>query len=345
MHKPEVPLPADADAALPREWRAWVLENLVLGADDGELTTALVGQGLEQAQAAAAVQALRRSEAFALAAPLAERLAARARRAEAVLKLREALHAARPRRTVPRRAGLTAERFFEDHYVANRPVVLPDVMSGWRAVGRWGPDDFAARFGDVEVDVCVGRDGSKRPDKDYARHVTRMPLGRFAELVARAPRTNDLYLIANNRAMERPELQRLLHDVEFPEHLVDARRLEGAVTLWFGPAGTRTPAHHDVCNILFCQVTGRKRVRLVPPDVSALLDDATGFYAAEGAFDALDAALVCEVELAPGEALFLPVGWWHDVEALDVSVTLSFTRFHAPNAFGWYAPGKDRGPA
>ncbi len=29
----------------------------------------------------------------------------------------------------------------------------------------------------------------------------------------------------------------------------------------------------------------------------------------------------------PGELLFIPVGWWHAVRSLDVSMSLSFTNF------------------
>jgi ribosomal protein L16 Arg81 hydroxylase len=42
---------------------------------------------------------------------------------------------------------------------------------------------------------------------------------------------------------------------------------------------------------------------------------------------------VLECVLEPGEILFLPVGWWHYVEALDISVTLASTNFHWQNDF------------
>ncbi|MGK5080888.1 JmjC domain-containing protein [Janthinobacterium sp. HLX7-2] len=36
---------------------------------------------------------------------------------------------------------------------------------------------------------------------------------------------------------------------------------------------------------------------------------------------------VRECVLAPGEILFLPVGGWHAVEALDMSMTVTFANF------------------
>jgi ribosomal protein L16 Arg81 hydroxylase len=46
-------------------------------------------------------------------------------------------------------------------------------------------------------------------------------------------------------------------------------------------------------------------------------------------------ATVINLILQPGEVLFMPVGWWHHVRALDVSVTVSFTNFVFPNHFKW----------
>ena len=40
---------------------------------------------------------------------------------------------------------------------------------------------------------------------------------------------------------------------------------------------------------------------------------------------------VLETVIGPGEAIFLPVGWWHQVEALDLSASMSFTSFRRPN--------------
>jgi ribosomal protein L16 Arg81 hydroxylase len=37
----------------------------------------------------------------------------------------------------------------------------------------------------------------------------------------------------------------------------------------------------------------------------------------------------------PGDVLFIPVGWWHWVESLSPSVSVSFVNFSYPNTFDW----------
>jgi mannose-6-phosphate isomerase-like protein (cupin superfamily) len=44
------------------------------------------------------------------------------------------------------------------------------------------------------------------------------------------------------------------------------------------------------------------------------------------------------VNVGPGQALFIPVGWWHCVEALETSISMSFTNFVWPNTYTWHHP-------
>lgn len=45
------------------------------------------------------------------------------------------------------------------------------------------------------------------------------------------------------------------------------------------------------------------------------------------------------MDLEPGDAVLTPVGWWHHVEALEPSISVSFSGFRWPNAYPWYLPG------
>lgn len=106
--------------------------------------------------------------------------------------------------------------------------------------------------------------------------------------------------------------------------------------MWIGPAGTRTPLHHDWCNAAIAQLRGRKRFHLVPAACAPVVGNHESRFADADA-TALDPARarVFEITLAPGELLFVPVGWWHQVAALEPSISVTFTCFAYPNRYWW----------
>ena len=55
-------------------------------------------------------------------------------------------------------------------------------------------------------------------------------------------------------------------------------------------------------------------------------------------YPAAEGLQVLEVTLAPGETLFLPLGWWHQVAALQASVSLSFSNLACDNDFRYADP-------
>jgi ribosomal protein L16 Arg81 hydroxylase len=54
---------------------------------------------------------------------------------------------------------------------------------------------------------------------------------------------------------------------------------------------------------------------------------------------ALRQMLVRSVLVRPGDALYIPAGWWHRVSSLDVSISFSLLNFRRPNDYSWYKPG------
>ena len=103
--------------------------------------------------------------------------------------------------------------------------------------------------------------------------------------------------------------------------------------LWWGSGETITPLHHDVQSVCHVQVTGRKRWLLVPPEDYALVGNFRGMFArADADTDharrheqqqekgALFAPHIAfrrfEAVLSPGDAIFVPMGWWHQVHAI-----------------------------
>jgi hypothetical protein len=275
--------------------------------------------------------------------PALRQLLLSGRRAEAVLEL-AALH----RRALPdvaRRQAPDAAEFYRDYFATLTPVVLTDLVRAWPAFSKWTPEYLSERFGHVEVEMTDGREADPEYDQRTREHSRSILLRDFVARLRRSGASNDFYLVARGRNTLRPELLPLFEDVALPDGWFELERLPAASALWFGPAGTVTPLHHDTSSILFCQVYGRKRVTLVAPFELAMYGHARSLYSEldPERGDALPhAARALEVTLEPGEALFIPVGYWHHVRALDVSISLALNGFCRPNSFEWFRPGELR---
>jgi LPS sulfotransferase NodH len=323
---------------IPRVWKVWIGRQKLLGATDQAIADVLVTNGYDRTAAVGAVADADR-DPFLIGAARATR---RAHKATSLLNAIGTAAALDQRRSVDRATNLSRADFRDRYYAANRPVVLAGLISHWPAIAAWMPAELKRKAGEQTVEAMTHRNADPAYEMNGRKHRTELRFADFVDMVYGAGVTNDVYLVANNAFFERPAGEALLADISgIPEYLnplTDRRRYH----LWFGPAGTTTPLHHDTSNILLAQVVGRKHYRLVPAAQWEYV------YNTRGVFSDVDCerpdleryplfrnATVIDVTVEPGDVLFMPVGWWHHVRALDVSMTVSFTDFVFPNTFHW----------
>jgi hypothetical protein len=233
--------------------------------------------------------------------------------------------------------AIAPERFFSEFYFANRPVKLTGLVDHWPALERWSLGHFAATLGDAVVEL----QGQRNSGEDYEiakdRHKRQIALRDVLALLENGAEGNDFYITAYNDTLNKLTLAPLWDDLGPVSLLTPSGGRDGF--FWMGPKGTITPFHHDLTNNLLVQVVGRKRVKLVPAYEVARMrnslhcfSDWTGDELPEGPGDGERPQVLC-CDIGPGEALFLPIGWWHHVVGLDMTVSMSFTNFAAPNDF------------
>jgi hypothetical protein len=238
---------------------------------------------------------------------------------------------------IERRADLTAEEFLERYYSTNRPVILTGKLQGWPALDAWTPDYLKAKLGDREVEIQSGRAADPEFEMRKDAHRSRTPFSAFIDQISRPGAGNDAYITAYNSAHNDAALAPLGEDLgELGEFLV--RPESGPFGMfWIGPAGTFTSLHHDLTNNFVAQITGRKRLKLLPPSETGKLYNRIHVFSEVPDLDdpALDIdrygdltkVRIYDLTLNPGEIVFIPVGWWHQVRSLDFSVSITYTSF------------------
>lgn len=235
---------------------------------------------------------------------------------------------------VPKVDRIQPEAFFRDYYAANQPVILTGLIEEWPARSGWSLDYVDDKVGDATVELQGQR--LSAPDYELAkdRH-KRVAKLREVTAAIRAGPSNDFYLTAYNDTVNKRALAPLYDDLGPLPILRPGGEREGYI--WIGPQGTLTPFHHDLTNNLLVQVVGRKRVQMVPSWEVGRMRNAIHCFSdrSPAEWNLADPSLPPKIdcEIGPGDALFLPVGWWHHVEALDPSISVSFTSFDAPNDF------------
>ncbi len=235
--------------------------------------------------------------------------------------MREAIrHAARalPAITeVPRLAMLDAAAFR-----ARAALGLPFLMRG--LVQRWplsgmAPAVLRERYSHVPVRARVGDYINTAFAADRA--MQDMSMGAYLDLVEEGASALPPYL----GNLELRELNSLCHWPTYFDKM-------GPPRFWLGPAGTVTPLHCDYDDNIFAQVWGRKRIMLSPPHHDAFLYPSEANAILFGSpfdpeapdfarFPLARQASIIECLVEPGDMLYVPAGWYHQVRALTFSLS------------------------
>jgi hypothetical protein len=240
-------------------------------------------------------------------------------RAEAHARVEERLARRGPGsvRAVERRQDLGPEEFRAEYFRRSRPVVLSGLARSWRAVREWTFESLASRCGGEPV--CITENG----DPDF------VPL---SEAVARWRTEPSAFARFGGLLHERPEL---LEDLNLAALAAYRPALAWQTSLQFfvAAAGCVTPLHADgTCNF-HVQIRGEKVWRIVEPRFNpAMRPVALGAPHFKSLLPVFDIGLsgaasvphidVLEALLEPGDVLFNPSFFWHEVRYRQPSISV-----------------------
>jgi hypothetical protein len=222
------------------------------------------------------------------------------------------------------------------------PLVIEGVADKWDAVGKWTAEHLIERCGEEQVTAFVT---DKSLQGTVLQQVNKQFTGSFGTVikhifgVEREDPDRSYYLRVEPG---QPVYENLSADFEIPD---TGREFNPKWTgIWMGQTGNATPFHNDQWHGLLFQVSGHKRYLMVHPfDAPRLQRD----WPAEARYDLSradivpeDAPILGELEqvyqgvLAPGEVLYVPPFWMHQVVTLDdgnISMPVRFNTTQSPD--------------
>ncbi|KAJ2723980.1 hypothetical protein GGI07_002267 [Coemansia sp. Benny D115] len=241
---------------------------------------------------------------------------------------------------IERREHLGVADFVRDFLEPNIPVVLgPSLTSHWPARRDWVTADgrpsfahLAEVFGTTEVQVAecdiVYFSDQKR---------TTIPFCEFLQKWQHGPEDARLYCkdwhfvqACPQRSFYRP-LGHLSDDWINLYYDANPELKDDYKFCYMGGNGTWTPFHEDVFRSYSwsANICGRKRWILVPPGQNHLFTDSLGNWVYNlldydaAKFPRLTELKTLEIIQYPGETVFVPAGWWHQVSNIGDTISIN----------------------
>ena len=241
-------------------------------------------------------------------------------------------------KSIPEYSNISSTQFFQQIVVKQKPIVIRDFAQRWPLVAsaKKGPNQFVNylnRFyrGTKTGMVVAPPAANKRfaynqdiSDFNFIRGEERLDLflGRLLELIDR-----DIYPAIS---MQGASISDILPGLAKDNRSDFFTKTEPR--LWIGNEAI-VPVHYDVSDNLACVVAGRRRFILFPPEQTCnLYPGSLDTTPAGTPISMVDLnqpdlaryplfkhaqAEAYSAELAPGDAIFIPMLWWHQVESLE----------------------------
>lgn len=215
------------------------------------------------------------------------------------------------------------------YYNASKPCLLDfasfrDLKANekWASEGRINNEYFESIIAKDGVDPAVGvekgrmdRDAveSGGESSDFQRF--EMPLSFFLQCINHeVPQFRDLYLAQTYLTDSLPSLK----DDLSPNPFLENASIE-AIGFWIG-RNTFTPPHYDPSGNIYMMLLGSKKVRLWKPQER----DPLGTTKMGSNFNFQTGKPDYEVTLEPGQVLFTPQGWFHELESQGLSAAVNW---------------------
>ncbi|XCF05119.1 cupin-like domain-containing protein [Tamlana crocina] len=216
---------------------------------------------------------------------------------------------------------------FKNKYFNKKPVLIKGMAKDWGATKTWDLDFFLKLKNEKEVDLLSGN--FIQDDNRYKKSSFQSFIQKLKDAEEKQEDIKD-YLTTMDIFKYFPDLKNDI-DFSFFENHVDIND----VTAWIGPKGTVSGFHNDTGKNMYAQIKGKKMFIIVSPKDNKKMYASSKYinggeasevdinnYNAEK-FPNFKKARFIKVILEPGDVLHVPSKWWHYVQSLDTSISIS----------------------
>ena len=207
-----------------------------------------------------------------------------------------------------------------------RPVIIENLISDWPALSNWKvPSFWTERAGHRFFPVEIGRNYK---DDIWTQEIIQLN-EYFKNYVFNKEQSKIAYIAQHNWIHQIPDLCFDFTSPDLCEIFSDSDRNSLLTHMWFGMRGTCSPLHFDANKNIFSQVVGSKQFILVDPRFSTMITDGFDNTCKIDSDDLLEYLIIHDIPyqefiLKPGESLYIPFKWWHQVKSLSFSISISF---------------------
>ncbi|MCF7560812.1 cupin-like domain-containing protein [Sabulilitoribacter multivorans] len=217
--------------------------------------------------------------------------------------------------------------FKKDYINKQKPLLIKGFAKNWGATRKWSLDFFLNFEEDKDILLL---------DNNYIQDSHGFKKGSFKDYILKlkeAEKNNGTvkdYLTTLNIFHYFPELK---EDLDFSFYEKHTKLND--VSAWIGPSGTISDFHADTANNVYAQIKGRKMFIICSPEFNKnMYPSNKHIYGAIACsvninnfdhtrFPNFKNTVFNTIILEPGDVLFIPKKWWHYVQALDSSISVS----------------------
>jgi len=253
---------------------------------------------------------------------------------------------------VERIAKIDTQTFIAQYISAGRPVIVTDAMDEWPAMTKWTPTYFRERFGNLNTQIYDSLFTllDIRPLRDYIDEClgnqNQESKGAYVRWYVKF-KDVDFYWsdevfdeLAKDWAHPYflPKTSYVMPLCREPDTVLAHRSTFPYKGLFISSQGARTRLHRDPfgTDAVLCQFYGTKSVTFYQPADDDKLRRGKEFVDPRDpdpdAFPHFSsAAPIYRDDLKPGEILFTPSGWFHDVVSATDSISITWNFVHRAN--------------